>query len=102
MSWNKMMTMKDCFSWTDANGDMYYNGVMILFLVMDIVNPTTKVGVQNLRNKIEKGNSALFRHDISEMLKYIKSQYYLIMEIGETHYNLLINTFDAILSALNT
>ena len=94
--------MKDRFSWTDANGDTYYDGVMILFLVMDTVNPTTKVGVQNLRNKIAKANSALFRHDIPEMLKYIKSQYDLIMEIGKTYNNLLIDMFDTILSTSNT
>ena len=101
-SWNKIMTIEDCFSWTDDNGDTYYNGVILLFLVMDTVNPTTKVSMQNLRNKIAKANSALFQHDIPEMLKYIKNQYDLIMEMGETHDNLLINTFDAILSALNT
>ena len=48
---------------------------------MDIVNPITKVGVQNLRNKIIKVTSALFQHDISEKLKYIKTQYDLIIEM---------------------
>ena len=75
---------------------------MILFLVIDTVDLTIKVGAQNLRNKIAKANLALFQHNISEMQKYIKNQYDLIIEIGETHENLSINTFDAILSTPNT
>ena len=102
VSWNKIMNKKKYFTWYETSGEIFYDGLMICKIVMDICNPETKVGVQVLRNKIAETKSATFKHKIPDMLEHIKSTMDLIEEMGETHDNLLKDTFGALLTAPNT
>ena len=71
-------------------------------LLIDICNPQTNVGVQILCDKISNTKSADFQHNILKMCNHIKSTMVLIKDMGETHNSLLKDTFDTILSVLNT
>ena len=75
---------------------------MICKIIIGICNLETKVGVQVLRNKIAETKSATFKHKILDMLEHIKSTIDLIKKMGETHDNLLKDTFRALLTAPNT
>ena len=101
-SLNKLMTVKKFFAWHDSNGDMFFDGVMMLCLVMVECNPETKVGVQVLRDKISNTKSAMFDHDISRMMEHIASTMILITDQGETHDNLMKDSFNALLTVPNT
>ena len=101
-AWSDILTDKDKFAWCDSNGDVFYDGPMIIKVMRDACNPDTKVGVQVLRNKITNANSAGYAHDIPKMLKDIKMNMDLIRDLGETHDNLLEDAFNALLSAPNS
>ena len=101
--WKQIMTKKSDFTWYDPNtGEIFFDGLMIVYIIMTTCNPDTKVGVQVLRDKIISTKSATFKHNIPNMLSHIKSTMDLIEEMGETYDSLLKNTFDALLSAPNT
>ena len=100
-SWNKIMNKKKYFTWCETSGEIFYDGAMICKIVMDLCNPETKVGAQSLRDKITEAKSATFKHKIPDMLEHIKSTTDLIEDMGETHDNLLKDTFSALLTAPN-
>ena len=69
---------------------------------MDIDNHDVTVGAQVLRNKISNENWATFNNEIPKRLKHAKKTMDLIRDLGETHSNLLTDTFNALLSAPNS
>ena len=81
---------------------LFYGDVMIACLLMDTYNPCTKSCAQVLRNKIANSTYTNFKYDILEMLNDVKITWNLITKKGETHDNLLSNTFDALLTTSNT
>ena len=62
-------------------------------------NPETKVGSQVLRDKISNSKSAMFDNDVSKMMEHIASTMILVTDQGETHDNLMKDTFNALLTA---
>ena len=97
------MTNKKDFSGHDPNtGEIFFDGLMIVFLIMTTCDPDTKVGVQALCDKITNTKSATFQHNVPNMLAHVKSTMDLIEEMGETYDILLKNVFDTLLSAPNT
>ena len=101
-SLNKLMIVENFFAWHDSNGDMFFDGVMMLYLVMVECNPETKVGVQVLRDKISNTKSAMFDHDAPRMMEHIASAMILITDQGETHDNPMKDYFNALLTVPNT
>ena len=99
---NRLMTQKAAFTWFDSNGDTMHDGVMMAYLIVVECNPETKVGVQILRDSISNAKSSLFAHDVSDMLEHIASTMTNVTDLGETHENLMKDTFDALLTAPNT
>ena len=96
------MSKIENFSWTDSHGDEFYDGCLLIKLIMDIGNPNVTVGLQVLRNKVSNTNSAKFNNEITKMLKYLKTTMDLIRDLGETPDNLLEDTFNALISAPNS
>ena len=74
---------------------------MICKIVIDLCNPSTKVGAQSLRDKIIQTKLIIFRHKIPGILEYVKLTIDLIRSIGKTYDSLLENIFYALLSAPN-
>ena len=101
-SWATLMTEREKFSWFEQTGEVFYEGGTMMKLIMDTCNPQTKVGVQNLRDKIAQAKSADFGHDVGKMMTYIKEQMTLIHEMRETHDSLLKDSFNAILTVPNS
>ena len=55
-----------------------------------------------LYDKIANVKSIVFQYDITKILEYISSTYKTIINLGEIYYNLLENTFNVLLTTLNT
>ena len=96
------MTTKKQFTWFDRNDVSFHNGAMMACLVALECNSETKVGVQVLRSKITGTKSSMFSNNTPDTLECISSTIDAILEIGETHGNLLKDTFDELLTAPNT
>ena len=45
---------KICFEWDGANGDHKWDGLVMLWLILKKINPTTQVGISNLKDSIEQ------------------------------------------------
>jgi len=99
---NKLMTMKKKFTWKDSNGDNFYDGLAMAYLIVLECNPETKISVQVLRNLISSTKASEYSNNIPDILQHISSTMDKIVEMGETHDNLMKNTFDALLTAPNT
>ena len=68
------MTNKKDFAWHDpSTGEIFFDGLMIVHIMMITCDPETKVSVQVPRDKITCTKSATFQHDIPNMLAHIKS-----------------------------
>ena len=70
--------MKEHFYWIEPNVDTFYDRVVVIFLIMDTLNPATKVDAQTSKNKKNQKNSSNFNNGILEMSKCVKRTYNLI------------------------
>jgi len=98
-----LFTKKNHFTWLDNDntGNNIYDGPSILFLLMESVNPNTRVGVSDLKAKIRTTRMEAFEHNVSDMLDEIESSYNQITELGYKHDDIVMDTFDSILSSKN-
>ena len=58
--------------------------------------------MQILRDQISSKKAFVFNNNISDMLEHIASTMDMIIELGETHYSLIKESFDSLLTAPNT
>ena len=101
-SWNKTTTKQKCFTWYESSGEIFYDGALIIKIIIDMCTPETKVGVQSLRVKISETKSESFRNNMPGMLEHVKKTMDVIEAMGKTHENILKDAFDALLTAPNT
>ena len=96
------MTHKDAFTWFNINGESVHDGAIMVYLFVVECNPETKVGMWVLRKSISSTKSLLHENNISEILENIASTITRIRDLGETHDNLIKDTFEALLTEPNT
>lgn len=97
-----LFTMKKDFSWLDGTtGEYNYDGPTILHILMASVNPNTRVGVSGLKEKIRMAKMGAFNHNVKDMLTDIASNYNLIVEQGFSHDDIIMDTFNALLTSKN-
>ena len=94
--------MKKKFMWKDSNGDNFYDGFAMEFLIELECKLETKASVQVLRDQISSAKVLALNSNIPDMLEHITSVMVRIREIGETHDNLMKDAFDALLTIPNT
>ena len=92
---------KALYTWNDANGDVFYDGPVILQLIMEHIMPSTRVGVSDLKDKLKAVSMANFSHNPRDMLQHMKSVYEEIQEQGGTHEDYLLDVFRALKTAKN-
>ena len=57
---------------TAPNGNVYDDGTAMLGIIFSKVDPSTVVGVSNLKELIERADLASFNHDVPAMLMFFK------------------------------
>ena len=70
----------------------------MLYLILKIINPATRIDVSNLKYEIEKATLAKFGNDLKDLLDDISSNYSIILDKGERHDDYVIHIFRALLS----
>ena len=101
-SLTNLRNSSDKYRWKDANGQYFDDSPTMLKILLDDCNPSTRVGVEDLKKKIEGARLANFKHNVSKCMDYIKSNYKLILEAEATHDNIVRDIFNALLSTNNS
>ena len=71
-------------------------------MLLSLVNPTTRVGVSELKKLIMRATLPKFDHNVINMLDDMASNYNRILELGSTHEDYLMQLFEALLTTHNT
>ena len=97
----KLELKRDQYTWTDSAGDKVNDGPTMLKLIVDMVNPLTRVGIDNLMKKIEGSTLAKYNNDVDDMLESMQTTYDKIINDGYTYPHYIRYLFAALLSGAN-
>lgn len=100
-SWKALLQRKDEFSWLNDRGNYDHDGPTMLKILLSVVNPTTRVGVRDLRHEIRNATLAKFSHNVKLMLENMNGNYLQIIRKGQNHDNFEDDLFDALLTTKN-
>ena len=89
------------FTWRSATGEVFYDGVVMLYLILTKVTPHVRVGVSDLKKKLRNARLPNFNHSVPELTDFMQSQYDEIIEKGRTHDDYVLDLFAALLSGKN-
>ncbi len=95
------MAGKHLFRWKKPTGDYEYDGPTALFLVLESVNPNTRVGVARLKQKLRKTRLGGYNHNVKDMLTAIQSTYTMIEELGFKHEDIVMEHTAPVASELS-
>ena len=100
-SWTTLFNKRRHYTWTDANGNVSYDGPTMLFLIVSSINPSTRVGVSDLKSNLRSAKLVNFQHNVTDLTDKMLADYQLIMEKKGKHDDMVLDVFDALLSGKN-
>ena len=77
------------------------DGPTILWLLLQACNPSTRVGVSELKTYLRNATSAKFQHDAKKLTDYMSSKYREIEEKGQNHEDYQLDLFNALQTVPN-
>lgn len=89
------------YCWMDADGTTVYDGPTILFQILDVIKPSTMVGVTAEIGKLNRMHMKNNNHNVVDMLGHMSDLYDKIIQEGHSHDQYLMNIFDALETAKN-
>ena len=92
--WEHLKNKSSKFTWS-GHGDEEMDGPTILWVLLQTCNPSTRVGVSELKEDIRGATSAKFGHDIQKLTDFVSSKYREIREKGQTHEDIILDLFNA-------
>ena len=98
-----IMLDKEKFQFKRAsNGQIENNGLIMLKLILTKINPSTRVGVNNLITKLTKMNLADYKEDVVAMVNDFQTTYNEIKAKDSKGYsNIEYSFFEALLTTKN-
>ena len=101
-SHKSLMLRKKDFTWTSAtDGHPIHDGPTMLKILVQSINPTTRVGVSDYKERISSARMNKYSHDLIKLLDDMEANYNKILELGQTHEDWTLHVFNAMLSAKN-
>ena len=100
-SWETLIQHQDEFAWRNAKGNLDFDGPTMLKLMLSVINPSTRVGVKELRRKLRTTRLSQFRHNVKDMLKDMNGNYVKILGKKQKHDTFDDDLFEALLSTKN-
>ena len=97
----ELLLDKEHFEWSSPDTTKI-DGLTLLWFLLKKINPTTQVGVSNLKDSIERATLAHHGHDVVKLLAHMKANYTEIKERGGTHDDFLRHVFRALLTSKNS
>ena len=74
----------------------------MFYLIFERINPSTRIGVSNLKDEIEKATLAKFDNNVKDLLDYMSSNYSIVIDKVEIHEDYVRHIFRALLSGPNS
>ena len=92
--WENLKNKSSKYTWS-GHGDEEMDGPTILWILMQTYNPSTRVGVSELKEELRSATSAKFGHDIQKLTDFMSSKYRKIKEKGQRHEDMILDVFNA-------
>jgi len=92
--WENLKNKRSKYTWA-GQGDEEMDGPTILWILMQTCNPSTRVGVSELKEELRRATSAKFNHDIQKLTDFMSSKYREITEKGQRHEDIILDVFNA-------
>jgi len=93
---------KKHYTWIDAaSGNEYLDGPYILLALLQHCNPSTRVGVSDLKENLRNSNLAKFNNNVVDMLDKMSENYNQILDRNSTHDDIVLDIFRALSSTKN-
>jgi hypothetical protein len=89
------------YTWKDATGEIFLDGALMLQIIMDHINPSTRVGVTHLKDTLRAARLANFSYNVLSLTDKMEKTYQEILSRGGTHDDYLKDVFDALASGRN-
>ena len=70
------------YEWTDSGCVTRNDGPTIIYLLLKIINPDTRIGVYNLKYEIEKANLDKFGNNVKDIIDETYENYSIIIDKG--------------------
>ena len=88
------------YTWSnDEKEEM--DGPTMLWLLLQACNPSTRVGVSELKTDLRNATSAKFQHDVKKLTDYMSSKFREIEEKGQKHEDYHLDLFNALQTVPN-
>jgi hypothetical protein len=100
-SQKSLLSKSNLWEWTNDEGETFYDGVTMLQIIMEKVKPSTRVGVEDLKDLLSECRLANYNHDVGKMLDQMETTYNEILRSNSTHQDYLRDVFRALLSGKN-
>ena len=84
-----------------SNGNIEYNGPMMLKIIIATINPTTRVGVSDVTLEIQNARLNKYNFDVKLLLDDMNNNYQSLLRQNHEHPNFILDLFQALLSAKN-
>jgi len=81
------------FTWS-GHGEEKVDGPTLLWLLLQMCNPYTRVCVAELKDDLRKATPAKFQHNVKALTNYMSSKYRNIQEKGQNHEECILDLFN--------
>jgi len=87
------------YTWTnDVKEEM--DGPTMLWLLLQSCNPSTRVGISELKTDLRNASSSKFQHNVKKLTDFMSSKYREIEEMGQEHQDYHQDLFNALHTVL--
>lgn len=98
---NTIVMKKHLYTWRSTNGDVYLDGALMLQIIMDHINPSTRVGVTHLKDLLRDAKLSQHNNNVLSLTEKMDSTYQEILNRGGSHDDYIKDLFEALLSGKN-
>jgi len=88
------------YTWANADKEEM-DGPTMLWLLLQSCNPSTRVGISELKTDLRNATSSKFQHNVKKLTDYLSSKYREIEERGQEHQDYHLDLFNALQTVPN-
>jgi len=84
------------YTWANTNKEEMGDGPTMLWLLLQSCNPSTRVGISELRTDLRNASSSKFQHNVKKLTTYMSSKYRKIEVRDQEHQDYHVDMFKAL------
>ena len=102
MTLRKLSNHAENFRWTELDDQKFDEVTTIVMLTLRMCNPSVRVGVELIKNKIELARMSDFGNYVSKCIHFMIVLYDDVLEQEETHNNIIRDSLKALVPTPNS